>query len=116
MTPEQQIASSVNAVLAPFLAIERERSRRQHSLHGARFSEFAGWCKLYGVDPLAGADILAGFLLEAAANGAPVPELTEWATAVDWFYRLRGAYLDPEPINAALALVAEQMSPHRTLN
>jgi hypothetical protein len=68
------------------------------------------------VRPAAGGHIAAAYLLELNADGASFPELMQAAAAIDYYYRRARTYLDPLPIDAALALVRAQTAPDRILN
>jgi hypothetical protein len=116
MTREMEIAQSVNAVLAPWIEAEREQVKRHLEPFSEEFCAFAEWAEDYGVSPWAGGHVVAGYLLELAADGAPLAVLMRALDGIDFFYRLCRQYLNPEPLDAVLALVASQMSPDRTLN
>jgi len=102
--------------LGPWIEAEREQDRKQSESYREGICAFAEWCDYYGVSLAAGGHIVAGYLLELGADGAPLPVLIRVAAAVDFLYRRTRRFLEREPIDAALALMAAQMSVDRTLN
>jgi hypothetical protein len=80
------------------------------------YSDFAAWARSYRLRLSSGGIIVAGYLLELAAEGATLSELQTVADGIAYHYSLRRQYLDPAPIDAALALIEAQSSPNRTLH
>jgi hypothetical protein len=116
MTPEKAIESSVLSVLKPWIAAESARTCRHLKAFGEEYAHFLSWANYYGLNPSAGGHIVAGYLLELAADGVSLAELNYAAEAISFFYHLQQQYLDQEPITAAIALVAAQTAPNRVLN
>jgi hypothetical protein len=117
MRAEEEIEQTVDRVLGDWIAAEQTRTRAQiRPSYSEEWEIFAAWARHYDVSMFAGGRIVAAFLLERAAGGAQLDDLADAATAVDFYYNWHRAYLDPEPIGAALALIAAQTSPDRTLN
>jgi hypothetical protein len=54
--------------------------------------------------------------LRYGTDGASFPELMQAAAAIDYYYRRARTYLDPLPIDAALALVRAQTALDPILN
>jgi hypothetical protein len=116
MTTEQEITATVDRVLAPWIEAERSLTKRGLGPYSGQFRHFLEWADYYRLSPWAGGHVVAGYLLELAADGAPLAVLMRALDGIDFFYRLCRQYLNPEPLDAVLALVASQMSPDRTLN
>jgi len=119
MTAEQEVEATVNRILADWITVEHAKTWPEPAeLEFCReaYRDFAEWAESYGLRVPASANIVAGYLLELAADGVPVADLAHVADAIAFHYSLNRAYLAPEPISAALALVASQMAPDRVLN
>jgi hypothetical protein len=112
-TPEQEIESSVKAVLAPWIEAEHARTWPKHQLrfYAEEFGRFAGWAHSCGLTLPANGHIIAAYLLEMVADGATLRQLERSADAIAFHYATHRTYLDPQPISAALALVAAQTAP-----
>jgi hypothetical protein len=106
----------VNAVLAPWIEAEHARAWPKHRVYAVEFCRFARWAHSCGLRLPTNGLIIAAYLLEMAADGATLHNLERSADAIAFRYAIDRTYLDPEPIKAALALVAAQTAPNRVLN
>jgi hypothetical protein len=89
---------------------------RRNPRRDEAFRRFLDWAAFMGLQmPADGGDV-AGYLLELLADGASLPMIKRAAKAIQGAYVERRCYLDPRPIEAALAIAATQLSPNRVLN
>jgi hypothetical protein len=119
LTSEQEITATVNRILADWIAVEHQRAwptPAELEFYREAYRDFAQWAESYGLRLPVSGHAVAGYLLELASDGVPAADLARMADAIAFYYSLNRTYLDGEPISAALALVAAQMSPDRTLN
>lgn len=119
LTSEQEITATVNRILADWIEVEHRKAWPEPAeleFYREAYRHFAEWAESYGLRLPATGHAVAAYLLELAADGVPVTDLARLADAIAFHYSLDRAYLDPEPINAAIALLAAQTSPSRTLN
>src|SRR5262245_9912436 len=118
MTAEQELSNLVDTILSDRLQAEYARSWPSPKLlsrYRQECARFTDWMDEFGVSSVTG-HIVAGYVLERASDGAPLSDLALTADAIAFWCGLNRAYLDPQPIKAALALVAAQIGPHRVLN
>jgi hypothetical protein len=80
------------------------------------FRRFLDWTIFMGLPVPPAAEDVAGYLLELLADGASLPMIKRAGKAIQGAYVERRCYLDPRPIEAALAIAATQLSPNRVLN
>jgi hypothetical protein len=76
---------------------------------------FADWVIFNGmVMPVSGM-VAAAYLLELAADNAPLEAVRLAADAIRQYYAQHHAYIDDEAIRAAIALAEAQLAPGRLL-
>jgi hypothetical protein len=103
-------------MLGPWIEQQRPHvNAQQRKAHRAHFVRFLDWTQFFGLRMPVSDIAVAGYLLEMLAAGVPAEEITAAATAVRYCYEQNRAFLDPTPINAALALVRAQSSPYRVI-
>jgi hypothetical protein len=83
---------------------------------GETFRRFLDWATFMGLPMPAAGEHVAGYLLEMMADGAPPSTIKRAAKAIRAGYVEQRCYLDPRPIDAALAIVDAQTSKDRVLN
>jgi uncharacterized protein (DUF2236 family) len=88
----------------------------QQKRQAEAFDHFVAWARFYGVPMPCSGEEVASYLLEMLADGTAEAVLRESAAAIQKVYIVRRTYLDPRPIEAALAIAAAQLSPNRVLN
>ena len=113
---KQELSHNVDAILREWLEAERAQVRNQAAAHRETFARFCDWMKFYGMRWPVSGHIVAGYLLEIMADGAPLDEIKRAATAVAFHCAHQREYLDLVPVKAALALAAAQLDPNRVLN
>ena len=116
---EREIAATVDAILSDWIVAEHRNrwpSKAQQRAFLESYRPFAAWIRLHGLTLPVSGHVVAAYLLKMAANGAALSDLELAANAIAFHYSLARAYLDPEPINAAFALLASQTSADRTLH
>jgi hypothetical protein len=119
MCCKAELVATFNRILGDWLAIEQEnRKPNPNELRTYRKvnADFTKWTKAYGLRLSSGGIIVAGYLLELGAEGATLAELRTVADGIAYHYSLQRQYLDPAPIDAALALIEAQSSPNRPLH
>jgi hypothetical protein len=114
---EQDLITSVSKLLGPWIdQVRRQQSDEERIAFRRQFARFADWVAFYSLRPPVNGYVIAGYLLELVSSGAGLDDVNEAAEAIRFTYALRRVPLDLEPINAALALAAAQLSPGRTLH
>jgi hypothetical protein len=105
--------SQHDSILAAWIRAETTMpTQRQHE----DFRQLLDWARWYDIAmPLSGEEV-ATYLLELMADGAALPDIKRAAKSIEACYAQRRCFLDIAPIKAALAIVAAQTSPDRTLN
>jgi hypothetical protein len=108
-TCERELTKSINRYLGGWIKAEIDKNAR-HEAHREIVCDYLDWADFYGVRPTGGGHIVAGYLLELAANGVPHHEIKKTAAVIS------RAFLDLAPVAAALALARAQTDPNRVLN
>jgi hypothetical protein len=104
-------------LLEPWIKVERERGKPTASeleLYEGFHGEFCCWLKHNGLK--ANSMTLAGYLLSLAIEGHSLSTVSAAADGIAFFFAKRRRYLDPAPVDAALALIRAQTRQDRTLN
>jgi hypothetical protein len=114
---EMEIAETVDQVVGDWISTEMARSQREYRRYVNEIDRFKAWLHSYGLTLPVSGRVVAGYLLELAADGASLPELRRAANAIRFYHDVTlHAYLDSRPIRAVLTLAAAQTSPNRVLN
>jgi hypothetical protein len=114
---EREIASDTLHLLRPWIeSLEARMSESEIKAHRKAFQGFMDWCAFYQVPTPCSGIVAARYLLDLLAYGRQLDELKAAAAAIKYFYRQRRAYLDEEPIAAAIELAEAQLNPGRILN
>src|SRR5262245_21360962 len=116
MKAEQEIIETVDEIAGDWIAREIEQSKPLLKRHAAAMDDFAQWVHSYGLTLPVSGRVAAGYLLELAAEGASLPDLTRAANAVAFCFDRMRTYLDIRPIRAVLALARAQTRPNRVLH
>src|SRR5262245_27004614 len=117
MTAAQEIAEAVDEIAGNWIAAEIKQNHALMKIYENEIERFGGWARSYGLKLPVNGRVAAGYLLELAAEGASLPDVTRAAHAIAFLYdSILRRYLDPQPIRAVLALTAAQMRSNRVLN
>jgi hypothetical protein len=114
---EREIASDTLHLLRPWIeSLQAKMSESETRAHRKAFQGFMDWCAFYQVPTPCSGIVAARYLLDLLSYGRPLEELKAAAASIKYFYRQRRAYLDEEPIAAAIELAEAQLSTERILN
>jgi hypothetical protein len=119
MCCEAELVATFNRILGDWLSVEQENRKPSPDVlqvYRECYSDFTEWARDYRLRLSSGGIIVAGYLLELAAEGTTLAQLHTVADGIAYHYSLKRQYLDHAPINAALALIEAQSSPSRTLH
>jgi hypothetical protein len=94
----------------------RATTVRRSSQQDESFRHFLDWAAFNGIDMPADAIDVANYLLELLHDGADLPMIRRHAAAIHVTYIERQTFLDPRPIEAAIAIAENQLSPNRVLH
>src|SRR5262245_26123604 len=108
MSALDEINQTVEEIAGDWIAREIARSKPLIKRHAAGMDDFAQWVHSYGLTLPVSGRVAAGYLLELAADGASLPDLTRAANAVAFYYDRMRTYLDLRPMRAVLALAEAQ--------
>jgi hypothetical protein len=103
----------LSELLRDWIEARTVRNPRQSE---AAFRRFFDWAAFMGLPKPADGEDVASYLLGLMADGVSPSMIKRAARAIRTGYVERRCYLDPRPIDAALAIVDAQTSPNRTLN